>query len=203
MRVSEVMTRGVQCIDPDASIEQAAQRMKSFCVGALPVFEQDRFTGMVTDRDIVIRSVAGGHDPQIDRVRDVMTPGVLYCFEDQDVANVAEFMKQRQVRRLPVFSRNQLLLGIVSLGDLAIKSDDDQLVGSALGGISEQPTNKSPNPPGPEALASIFPLRGRFPGRLMSSSAARRTACLRNTGMPCSVCDRSKRAAPGDFRVVP
>jgi CBS-domain-containing membrane protein len=80
-----------------------------------------------------------------------MTSGVLYCFDDQDVTQVAEFMKERQVRRLPVFSRNQHLLGIVSLGDLAIKSGDDELVGKALGGISERPREECSKPPGPEA----------------------------------------------------
>ena len=106
---------------------------------------------MITDRDIAIRSAAGGHDPQLDRVRDVMTSGVLYCFDDQDVKEVANFMQHRQVRRLPVFSRNQLLLGIVSLSDLATKAGDDELVGKALGGISDPEAVSPPPPPGPEA----------------------------------------------------
>jgi CBS domain-containing protein len=138
MRVSEVMTREVEWINPEASLEQAAERMRSLKLGALPIAENGNLLGMITDRDIVTRSVAGGHDPQIDRVCDVMSPGILYCFEDQDVADAAELMKRTQVRRLMVFSRGDLLVGIVSLADLALKTGDERMVGSALLGISEQ-----------------------------------------------------------------
>jgi len=137
MRVNDVMTRGVKCIDPDAFLREAAEQMEALDVGALPVCNQDRLEGVITDRDIVVRSVAAGHDPRIDRVRDVMTPGVRYCFEDQDVADAAELMRREQVRRLPVLDRGKRLVGIVSLGDLAVQVRDEAVVGHALHGISE------------------------------------------------------------------
>jgi CBS domain-containing protein len=92
---------------------------------------------MLTDRDIAIRSVAEGRDPRADRVKDVMTPGIVYCFDDQDVVEVAELMRDKQVRRLPVLNRDKQLVGIVSLGDLAVEAGDDALAGHALEGVSE------------------------------------------------------------------
>src|SRR5688500_13378118 len=114
MRVSDVMTRGAECVGPDATLQEAASRMKALDVGSLPVCDNDRITGMVTDRDITIRAVAEGKDPRTARVREVMTPGVHYCFEDQDVAEAARIMKAQQVRRLPVLSRDKRLVGLVS-----------------------------------------------------------------------------------------
>jgi CBS domain-containing protein len=137
MRVSEVMTRGAECIDPDATLQEAAAKMKLMDVGALPVCENDRLAGMVTDRDITVRSVSDGHDPCTDRVRDAMTPGVIYCTEDQDVAEAARLMQEHQVRRLPVLNRQKRLVGIVSLGDLAVETQDEQLAGSTLEAVSE------------------------------------------------------------------
>jgi CBS domain-containing protein len=137
MQVKMMMTRGVECIDPDACLQEAAQRMRDLDVGALPVCENDRLTGVITDRDITVRSVAAGRDPWNDRVRDAMTPGLVYCFEDQDVAEVARLMAGKQVRRLPVLNRDKRLVGIVSLGDLALVTHDEHLTGHALEGISE------------------------------------------------------------------
>jgi CBS domain-containing protein len=140
MQVHEVMTCEVQCIRPDATLQDAAQQMKKLDVGSLPVCDNDRLAGIITDRDIAIRSVSEGHDPHADRAGDVMTREVFFCFEDQNVEEVAEQMREKQVRRLPVLNREKRLVGIVSLGDLAIETGDDQLVGHALEGISE------PNP---------------------------------------------------------
>src|SRR5438552_2424977 len=137
MQVREAMTRNAQCIPPSATLQQAAERMKALDVGSLPVCDNDRLVGMITDRDITVRSVSDGHDPRSDHVCDAMTPKVIYCFEDQDVSEAAQLMKEKQIRRLPVLNRNKRLAGIVSLGDLAIESGDEQLVGAALEGISE------------------------------------------------------------------
>ena len=137
MRVSEVMTRGTECTRPDATIREAAERMKALDVGSLPVCDNDRLVGMLTDRDITVRSVAAGHDPGTECVRDVMTPGIAYCFEDQDVSEVADLMREKQVRRLPVLNRDKRMVGIVALGDLAVDTGDEQLAGHALEGISE------------------------------------------------------------------
>jgi CBS domain-containing protein len=114
--------------------------MKELDIGSLPVCDNDRLVGMITDRDIAIRSVSQGHDPHADQAREVMTREVFYCFDDQSVEEAAAQMRDRQIRRLPVLNRDKRLVGIVSLGDLAIETGDDQLVGHALEGISE------PNP---------------------------------------------------------
>jgi CBS domain-containing protein len=92
---------------------------------------------MITDRDIVVRSVAVGHDPQVDHVGDVMSPELFYCFEDQDVSEIAKLMRDKQVRRIPVLNREKRLVGIVSLGDLAVAPALDDLAEAALEEISE------------------------------------------------------------------
>jgi len=137
MRVSEVMTQGVECIGPDATLQEAAAKMKSLDVGPLPVCDNDRLVGMVTDRDITVRATAEGDAPTDVRVRDVMTPEVIYCFEDELVEDAARLMAAKQVRRLVVLNRDKRMVGIVSLGDLAVKTGDEQLAGNALEGISE------------------------------------------------------------------
>jgi CBS domain-containing protein len=137
MRVFEVMTKNAECIRPDATVRDAAGRMRDLDVGSLPVCDNDRIVGVVTDRDIAVRSVAEGHDPRADHVRDIMTNGVTYCFEDQDIREAADLMREKQIRRLPVLSRAKRLVGIVSLGDLAVQSGDEKLGGHTLEGISE------------------------------------------------------------------
>lgn len=137
MRVSEVMTRGVECTSPDATLQEAAAKMKSLDVGPLPVCENDRLVGMVTDRDITVRATAEGTAPMDIRVRDIMTPEVIYCFEDALVSDAARLMQEKQVRRLVVLNRDKRLVGIVSLGDLAVETGDEQLAGNTLEAISE------------------------------------------------------------------
>lgn len=139
MRVSDVMTRNVECTRPEASLQEAAAKMKALDVGPLPVCENDRLVGMITDRDITIRAVAEGEDPKKVRVRDIMTPDILYCFEDQLVTEASEMMKENQVRRLVVMNRDKRLVGIVSLGDLAVETHDEELVGATLEAVSEPP----------------------------------------------------------------
>ena len=137
MRVSEVMTRGVECARPTDSVAHAAGRMKAMDVGVLPVCgDNDRLVGMLTDRDITVRATAGASDPSGTCVRDVMTPAVTYCFEDDDVARAAATMKDKQIRRLVVLNRDKRLTGIVSLGDLAVEGDRRQAA-EALRGVSE------------------------------------------------------------------
>src|SRR5690348_861519 len=110
MRVSEVMTRGVECIHPDASLQEAAAKMKSLDIGPLPVCgDHGRLVGILTDRDITVRATAEGEDPTAVCVRDIMTPEVVYCFEDQLVGEAARLMEDKQVRRLVVLDRDQLL----------------------------------------------------------------------------------------------
>jgi len=137
MLVSEIMTPRAECIGPDATLQEAANRMKELECGSLPVCDNDRLAGMLTDRDITIRSTSAGRDPTTGRVREAMTPGVIYCSEDEEVEEAARLMKQNQVRRLPVLNREKRLVGIVSLGDLAVETQDDQLAGSTLEAVSE------------------------------------------------------------------
>jgi CBS domain-containing protein len=139
MQVKDVMTKGAECVRPDDTLQDAARKMKGLDVGPLPVCDNDRLVGMITDRDITVRAVAEGKDPRSARVRDAMTEGVCYCFEDDDVADAARLMKEKQIRRLVVLNRDKRLAGIVSLGDLAVETGDEHLAGQTLEHVS-QPT---------------------------------------------------------------
>ena len=135
MRVSEAMTRDVRICTPGQTIREAARTMAEIDAGAMPVGENDRLIGMITDRDIAIRGVAQGKGPDTP-VREVMTPDVKYCYEDEDLDHVAQNMGNIKVRRLPVVNREKRLVGIVALGDLA-RAEEDQTVGSTVQGVSE------------------------------------------------------------------
>lgn len=136
MQVRDVMTKGAECVRPSNSLQQAALRMKNLDVGALPVCDNDRLVGLLTDRDITVRAVTEGYDTRTTIVQDVMTPDVLYCFEDQDVQEAAQLMREHQVRRLVVLNRDKRLVGIVSLGDLAVETGDEKLAGKTLEQVS-------------------------------------------------------------------
>ena len=119
MRVSDAMTREVRVASPGQSIREVAKIMAEIDAGAMPVGDNDRLVGMITDRDIAIRAVAEGKGPDTP-VREVMsTEKVLYCYDDEDLAHVAANMGEQQVRRLPVVNRDKRLVGFVSLGDVA------------------------------------------------------------------------------------
>src|SRR2546421_11378293 len=118
------MTRNVEVIAPDATLEDAASRTEALDIGPLPVCENDRLVGMITDRDITVRSTAMGEDPKAMRVRDAMSKDVLCCHEDDDVRDATRLMESKQVRRLLVLDRDDRLVGIVSLGDLAVWTGD-------------------------------------------------------------------------------
>lgn len=136
MRVADAMTRDVHLANPDESLIDAARMMADCDCGVLPVSENDRLVGMITDRDIVVRALAEGKDGDT-RIRDVMSHDVKYCFEDDDVGEVARNMGDLQIRRLPVVNRDKRLTGILSLGDIAHQSDDQQSAADALCHISE------------------------------------------------------------------
>ena len=135
MKVADVMSRDVQLASPNDTLEEIAKRMAKEDVGFLPVGENDRLVGMITDRDIVARAVALGRDGQ-SRVRDAMTEDVKYCFEDDSIDDVIQNMSDIQVRRLPVVNRKKRLVGIFSLADAAMKYDT-AATGGALGGVTE------------------------------------------------------------------
>jgi len=135
MKVNTAMTRNVRLVSPDQTIREAAQLMAEIDAGSLPVGENDRLVGMITDRDIAIRAVAEGRSPDT-KIREVMTQEMLYCFDDQDLDEVAQNMSDTKVRRLPVVNREKRLVGIISLGDLA-RNEDAGTTGQTVSHISE------------------------------------------------------------------
>ena len=136
MRVSEAMTREVRIASPGQSIRDVAKMMADIDAGAVPVGENDRLVGMITDRDIAIRAVAEGKGPDTP-VREVMSTEVKYVFDDDDLEKVAKNMGDIQVRRLPVVNRDKRLVGIVSLGDVA-QNEDKRTSGKAITGVSQR-----------------------------------------------------------------
>jgi CBS domain-containing protein len=137
MLLKEIMSSDVEVIRPESPVSDAARKMKSLDVGALPVCDGRRLLGMVTDRDITIRATAEGRDPETTLVRDCMSPEIVYCFEDQDAQEAERIMQDKQIRRLPVLTREKQLAGIVSLGDLATKTGDVQQVGRTIREVSK------------------------------------------------------------------
>jgi len=137
MKIKEIMTPGVEVISPEATLQQAAAKMRRLNIGPLPVCDGDQLVGMLTDRDITVRAVAEGCDPTTTTVREAMTPDLAYCFEDQDIEVAVQTMERYQIRRLPILSRDKRLVGLVSLGDLAVSSGDQRQVGETLKQVSE------------------------------------------------------------------
>lgn len=133
MKVQEAMSRNVKIVSPEQTIQEAADIMSQLDVGSVPVGENDRLVGMLTDRDIAIRAIAKGQGPDA-RVGSVMTDDIRYCFEDEDIEDVCQNLADQQIRRIPVVNREKRLVGILSLGDLA-RTDGDG-AGAALSGIS-------------------------------------------------------------------
>jgi CBS domain-containing protein len=139
------MTRDVAVVRPESSLQEAAQKMSALDVGPLPVCDGEQLVGMLTDRDITVRAVAEGLDAKTTPVRDVMTPEVVYCFEDQEVSDMVRIMEQHQIRRLLVLNHEKRLVGIVSLGDLAVRdtaAEDAGLDEEVLDAVSEPATPK-------------------------------------------------------------
>jgi CBS domain-containing protein len=137
MQLKDVMTPGVEVIAPEASIYEAAEKMSHLDIGPLPVCDGERLVGMLTDRDITVRAVAAGRDPLTTPVRDVMTPDVVYGFDDQDIQDAARLMEQYQIRRLPVLNRSKQLVGMVALGDLAVHPGTQSVPAEVLEQVSE------------------------------------------------------------------
>jgi CBS domain-containing protein len=135
MEISNVMTRDVKIGSPEDTLQHAAKMMEKNDFGLLPIGENDRLVGMLSDRDITVRAVARGLAPDRCKVRDVMSRDVKYVYEDESIEDAARNMSDLQVRRLPVLSRNKRLVGIVSLGDLALTEPEP--AGDALTSISQ------------------------------------------------------------------
>lgn len=137
MKVSEIMTPDFEMIVSTNSLTEAAKKMKEFNIGFLPVQEGTSLIGVITDRDIVVRVLAEELDPGSTQVKDVISPDVLYCFEDDSVEEAVRLMEDNQVRRLIVCRSDRTPVGVISLGDIAVKSGEGSLSGEALEQISE------------------------------------------------------------------
>jgi CBS domain-containing protein len=135
-QLKDIMSADVQVISPDATIREAAQKMREGDFGMMPVAENDRMIGAISDRDIALRAVAEGKGPDT-KVRDVMSQGIAWAYDDDSVDHAAEIMSEHQVRRLPVVNRQKRLVGIVALGDFAVESSDLEPAAEALVEISQ------------------------------------------------------------------
>ncbi len=136
MQVREIMSRDVELINPSTTVQEAAKIMHDRHVGALPVGEIDRLVGMLTDRDIAVRSTAEGNKPDKTKVRDVMTDNIEYCFEEDDLDKTRKLMSDKKIRRLVVLNKDKRLTGILSIGDIATETKDRNLSGDILRNVS-------------------------------------------------------------------
>ena len=142
MQIREIMTRDPVVTPPDTTLREAAKVMRDLDSGVLPVGEDDRLLGILTDRDITVRATAEGKDPNSTPVREVMSSEVVACFEDDDEHDAAAKMAEHQLRRLVVLDRNERLVGIVSMGDFAVYTTDDRLAGEVTEAVSEPDESK-------------------------------------------------------------
>lgn len=145
MKLREIMTSNVEVIHPDDTLQIAAEKMRDRDIGFLPVCDGDRLTGVLTDRDLITRALADGMDSKAMLGRDLVTSPAIYCFEDQSVDEAAKLMHDNQIRRLVILSRDKRMVGVVSLGDLAM-SADDKLSGEVLQSVSEPMSASRPEP---------------------------------------------------------
>lgn len=136
MQLKDLMTPNVEVVRPDTPLREAADRMRDLNVGVMPVCEGERLVGILTDRDIAVRAVAAGDDPNTTRVADVMSGDVAFCYEDQPVEEATELMERLQIRRLPILDRDDSLVGIISLGDLAVDGQDEKLKAQVVESVS-------------------------------------------------------------------
>ena len=138
MKVSEIMSTPIEEVMDNDMVIRAAGKMKDLDVGALPVkSEGNRLVGMITDRDIIVRSIAQGKDPASTPVADIMTPGIVSCSVDQTPEQAAVIMADAKVRRLAVVNPDDSVVGILSLGDLAVKGAEKETAGAAIEKISQ------------------------------------------------------------------
>ncbi len=131
------MTPLVEIISPNATTADAARKMKDLDVGAIPVCDGEKLLGMITDRDLVLRVMAIGRDPVQATVGEAMTAGVVFCYDDEEAETAAELMADKQIRRLPILDRDNRLVGIISLGDLAVDGLEAQTSGAVLHEVSD------------------------------------------------------------------
>jgi CBS domain-containing protein len=136
MLAVEVMSRTPEFLPPSATLKQAADQMRAHDYGFIPIGENDRLVGAITDRDIAIQAVAQGWDPNKKTVQEVMHKGIYFCFEDDPLEKVARQMEELQVRRLVVLNKSKRMTGIISLGDIATKCKDEKLCSELTEAVS-------------------------------------------------------------------
>ena len=199
MQLKDVMTRDVEMVRPDSTLVEAARKMKDLNVGPIPVCDDGEIVGMITDRDITTRAVAEGYDPARTQVRDIMTPELLYCFEDQEVSDAARLMQQRQVRRLVVLNRKRELAGIVSLGDLAVETGDEQLAGGTLGQVSAESVEERGTRPSERGVDPAHPSRGAYGGAIAATTERHTTPTVRSQAVEFQHSEKSSSSRTRDL----
>lgn len=137
MKVKEIMSTNVKRISTSAMISEAAEKMRKYDVGALPILEDNKIVGILTDRDIVVRAVAAGMDPKMTLVKDAYSPKVFCCSEEDDIETAAKLMEESKIRRLVVLGKDDIVVGLVSMGDLALKTSNDHLAFEVLERVCE------------------------------------------------------------------
>jgi CBS domain-containing protein len=137
MKIRDILTKNPHVVRPDAMISEAAKMMKQHDIGMLPVCSGHQLVGSITDRDLAIRAIAEGRNPLATKVSDIMTPNVFWCYDDQELEEAAQLMEEKQIRRLPIVNREKRLVGIISLGDFALRSQNDRLAEEVLECVSE------------------------------------------------------------------
>lgn len=135
MKVRDAMHGKVEWAQPTETVQSLAKRMRELDIGSIPIGENDRLIGMVTDRDIALRAVADGRDPALLTAREVMSKGIVYCRDDEDLEDAVRIMEQKQIRRLPVVDEKKRMVGILSLGDIS-HSASRQLTGEVAAAVS-------------------------------------------------------------------
>jgi CBS domain-containing protein len=136
MQVKDIMTRDVEFARRDTLVTDVAERMRGYDIGMLPICDGDKLVGTITDRDITIRATANKLHPEMVRCQDIMTPNVVFCFDDQEVAEAGAIMQEHKIRRLAVVNRQRRLVGVISLGDIAVGTGDTKLGGVSLQEVS-------------------------------------------------------------------
>ena len=139
MKVKQAMHAGAQSVEPGTSLTELARLMREHNIGAIPIGENDRLVGMVTDRDIVCRGLAAGLDLTNATARDVMSKGIFYCRDTQEVADAARTMEQKKVRRLPVINQDKRLVGVLSVGDIS-RTSERALCGEIVRAVAARAT---------------------------------------------------------------
>jgi CBS domain-containing protein len=137
MLIGDLMTRRVETIEPEATLQAAAERMRSCCIGALPVMEKGVLVGMITDRDITVRATALGKDPKVTQVRDAMTSSLITCLADAPISEAERLMEKKAVRRLVVLDSWHRMVGLISLDDIATLPGEARRAGEILEHLNE------------------------------------------------------------------